>query len=85
MISNQSYEEAFFCVGENNTEKGIDRGKFEFALQVMAHNIPWQSRDIEDIYAELEKLWVEFANSVYYQLDQSFLQSIHDFCQSKFT
>lgn len=85
MISNQSYEEAFFCVDENGTEIGIDRGKFEFALQVMAYNIPWQSWDIEDIHAELEKHWVEFANSPYYTLDQSYLQCVHDYCQSKFT
>lgn len=79
----QSYEEAFFCVDENGTEIGIDRNKLEFSLVVTAYNQHWQSWDIENVYDQLEKLWVDFANSPYYTLDQSYLQCVHDFCQSK--
>ena len=79
----QCYEEAFFCIDENGAEIGIDRGKLEFAMTAMAYNKYWESWEIEQVNDQLEKLWVDFANSPYYSLDQSYLQCCHDFFQSK--
>lgn len=74
-----SYESVFFD-GE-----AIDRNKFEFALTIIAYSQESLNCDFEELCEQMDNYWAEFTKSEFYNLDQSFLQCCHDWCQNEFS
>lgn len=65
---------------ENNK---MDKSVFIFSTQLIIKCKHLQNCDLEVLYEQLQTYWQEYVFSKYYDADTSYLQSIHDFLDSK--